>query len=260
MVKKRVAAIAAACAMCAVLVAGCGSQGSQAKEEAASEDMQAPAQATSAEVAETSAGTSAEAPAAVEPALPVFGTEDAEGTVFALMNKTGQELTALAVKSSLEAEYSENMVPEGVALANNEQAAVYLPRIEGAVSEDSDIQTRALADMLVVLADGAEFELHQLDVYDITEPELRLSGDVAYLEYISAATGETVSTLDAELAWLEAASLEQAAAAEAEAEYYEEGDYYYEEPVYYEEPTYYEGGDAGDAGGEDQCVPDIILR
>ena len=254
MLNKRFIIIAAACAVCAALACGCSSSAQKSEQAESSGDMQAPAAETSAAVAEeTSAETSA---APEEPAYQVFGTQDAEGAAFELMNKLDQPIISLAVKTPADGGYPASLIPEDAQMVAGEIAIVYLPKIEGAVSEDSDIQTKAVADVLVVLADGTEYELHQVDVYDIADGAVRLEDGVAYLEYTSNATGEPVSTLEAELAWREA----QTAADESAGDGTENAggeEYYYEEPTYYEDTTYYE---APAGGGEDQCVPDIILR
>ena len=251
-VKKRIIVVSVALAGCLALAAGCGS-GSNAQQKETSGGMQAPAQATS---AETSAATSG-APAS---ATVVFGTQSEEGASFEMVNKTGKDITVIEVKSTGDEAYQTSLIPEGEVLKNGESAQVFLPKIEAAVSEASDIMTKPMADARIVTSDGNQFELHQIDVYDVTDAAVRLSDAVAYLEYKSLASNEALSTLAAELAWLEMmaqAEAEQQQPAQEEV-YYEET--YYEEPTYYEESTYYYEAPAGGGGGEDQCVPDIILR
>ena len=259
-VKKRIIVVSVALAGCLALAAGCGS-GSNAQQKETSGGMQAPAQATSAETsAETSAATSA-APAS---ATVVFGTQSEEGASFEMVNKTGKDITVIEVKSTGDEAYQTSLIPEGEVLKNGASAQVFLPKIEAAVSEASDIMTKPMADVRIVTSDGNQFELHQVDVYDVTDAAVRLSDAVGYLEYKSLASNEALSTLAAELAWLEMVAQAEAAAAEQqqpaqEEVYYEET--YYEEPTYYEESTYYyEAPAGGGGGGEDQCVPDIILR
>ena len=235
MMDKRAAIVSAVFALCVALVSGCSSQ---SQETATSGDMQAPAAGASAAAAgDTSAAVSDEL------ALPAYGVEDAEGAVFALTNKAGQDITSFAVKPTGETEYSENLIPKGEAMANGSDAGIHLPKIEGAVSKESNIQTKPVADVRIVLADGTEYELHQLDVYDISEASVRLFDDIAYLEYASIASGATVSTLDAEVAWRDSMTL----GSETRDGKADSG----------EEPTYYEESEGDE---EEDCVPDVVLH
>lgn len=248
-------------------------QSSASTQSASSSAAQAASSAQSSkDTAQSSSSAQQASSSAAEtaPAL-VFGTEAEGGASFVLTNETGKAIRSLAVKPTHAEEYLANIIAEGAEFAQGAKATIHLPKIEA--DENSDIEMRALADVKIVLDGDEEYVLHQINVGDMVDPVIRISEGIAYLDYKSASAAETVSTLETEKSWR--AAQEQAAQEPAYSEPYEEQTYteepVYQEPVYYEEPVYqepvyYEAPAAGgyDAavggGGEDACVPDLVLR
>ena len=247
---------------------------SEAPASSSAQSSPAPAQSSSSAAASSdssaaSASSAASSAASAEPTL-VFGTEG-EGATFTLANDTGKAIRSLSAKATHAADFVVDIIPDGAEFANGALATIHLPQIEA--DNSSDIETRVLADIKIITTDNEEFILHQINVGDLVDPSLHISEGIAYLDYKSASTAETISTLETEKSWR--ASQEQAAQEPTYNESYEEQVYAeepaYQEPVYYEEPAYQEpvyyeepaaaGNDAAvGGGGEDACVPDLVLR
>ena len=177
------------------------------------------------------------------------------------------------------------MIAEGAEIASGKTVELACPAVPEPAPSGSDVQVKRLADMSVTIPGGEVYELHQVDVYDIASSELRLEGEIAYLDYTTKG-GEHVSTLESERAIAQQAAQEKPAeAAEAapaapaaeqapasdENYAYDEGydsgyanDYDYGYNSGYD----YNGGGGGGSvddsavgsGDEAACIPDIVLR
>lgn len=191
----------------------------------------------------------------------------------------GQAIGAIAVKPTGTQEYPASLLAQGTQIGNGEEVLLACPEIPQPAATESGVELKKLADILVTLADGATFELHQVDVYGIESAEVRLEGETVYLQYV-AKSGESVSTLESEKAIAQqraeeaaaaeaaaAAAAEEAAAAEPETaapdEYYEYDYSYdngYDDSWGYDDSSYYVDDSAVGGGDEEQCIPDIVLR
>lgn len=183
------------------LLAGCGS-----KEEPAAtalpEESAAPAEAAT----------------PIPEAYAVIGQEVESEYSFAvrLTNRTGADIAGVSVKSEFDAEYPENMLPEGETFAAGETRILWYDATEAftaanaSAAADAPERTPEFTVQLT-FADGTALELHAFPFGDAAEGDVFRSGDLAFLSYTSVSTQETVSTQGAEQAILDA----QAAAAAA---------------------------------------------
>lgn len=153
-----------------------------------------------------------------------IGTNSQEAVKIDVKNETGQAITAVAVKSSFEQDFSDALEQEGD-WQSDASAELYIDpaivevssekTVEGenaTVVEQSDVVLEPRTDIQITTADGMTYALHQLNIEDVKDATLKIEDGTAYLVYTSIATGEEVNTLDAERAYQD----QQKAAAEAE--------------------------------------------
>ncbi|MBQ9069406.1 MAG: hypothetical protein IJ131_10205 [Eggerthellaceae bacterium] len=188
-----------------LVLGGCAGQSEDSK--ASSADMQAPAQsapasASSAPATNSSSGSSA-ASASASSSQPTFRTVGATANAasqFNFANKTGKAIKALAVKPTQDTDFPASILASGDQVANGETVVLACPAVDApeAGGQTADVKLEARADMQLTLEDGTELVLHQLNLSDIKDAEVRVNGDVAYLDYTSIASGSKVSTLEAE--------------------------------------------------------------
>lgn len=179
-----------------------------------------------------------------------MGIQAADAASFEFTNKSGKDIVAIAVKQAGTGEYPANMMADGLVVKSGDTVMLACPAIPEAGAADS--AAKRLADIAISFADGSACELHEVDVHDIAAADLRLDGDVAYLEYTAAGTSKKVSTQDAEKAVAQQAA-DAAAQEEGTEGGSEDGGEAYEEEVYIDDSA------VGD-GDEESCVPDIVLR
>jgi len=159
-----------------------------------------------------------------EPSYRTIGTENEKAFSVLITNKTGQEIVGIAVKSSEEKEYADNLIPEGQSIAKDETVMLYYTPAdtgEGGESlaidpddEDTAVAVSVTYDVRLTCADESVLELYEFGFSDITAADLNCADGVAFIQYTSEATGETVNTKEAQLAAkekLEAAAKEAAA-------------------------------------------------
>ena len=250
MVRRKLITVIMVAAFASVLgLAACSSSSNAASSTAAS---------TSAS-GSSSAAVSSESSAS---SLLVVGTEANGAPSFELKNKTGKAIRSIAVKATGEAAYPENMLTSDQVIANGEAVLLACPALPEPASNGSDVAVKRLADCMLVLSDESSVELHQLDVYDIASAEVRLDGQVAYLEYESANTHETVSTLESEKAIAQQKADAEAAQAQAEpaAAPAEAAPAYEGTSETYDSSSTWVNDSAVGSGDEAACVPDIVLR
>ncbi len=114
-----------------------------------------------------------------------------------------------------------------------------------------------------------EYVLHNIPVDDADEVVINFADNTAYISYVSKATGEEISTLEAEKAIVEQ---NQAVDATYDDSYYDDGYYddgyyddgYYDDGYYYDDTSYYD--DSYDdtsyddsAQGADGCIEDGLF-
>lgn len=183
-----------------------------------------------------------------------IGTEitTEEGFCVKLKNSTGLDIVGVSVRTFDEPEFPASMLAEEDNFVVGEERMLYVKSVEEETdAENADPEAKLLTqgyDIQLTFADESVKVLHAFPFGDITEGEICLEDDVAFVKYVSVSTKETVSTKEAELAVKQE---EEAAAAE---EFFVEEDYYYEEDDYYDDDSWYE--DDYDASWEDSGSPD----
>lgn len=134
----------------------------------------------------------------------VIGNENAEAFAILLKNGTGQDITAITVKTSDKAEYPASMMKSGETLKNGKTAKFfYTPEKTGDSAKgasDTDKLVNITYNMQVTLADGSVIELSSFGFEDIKEEaELCYEESVGYIKYTSKTSGDSVSTKEQEL-------------------------------------------------------------
>ena len=160
-----------------------------------------------------------------EEVLKNIGTEAEGDNIYKVMleNKTGKDITGFAVKDSSMAEYPANMLADGDAFTDGEKR--YLFYDASSAAEATETQTaqsgesaNALTpqmDVQLTFEDQTSMVLTAFPFGDVEEAQICLEDEVAFIQYESLSTKETMSTKEAELAIK--ADAEAAAQAEAEA-------------------------------------------
>lgn len=168
----------------------------------------------------------------------VIGVIDDSIEPVSLTNQTGDAVTSIQVKSSWSDGYDFTLEQSGE-LANGETATLYFPVEEifaaseannsssnttgsasssSASSEASDIVLSDLADVKISLNTGKSYEMHQINLGDMSDATLNFDteNNMLYFVYVSKATDVEVNTLEAEIALQEQAKAEKAAKKAAE--------------------------------------------
>ena len=221
--------------VCALALISCGNT------TPAAEISQAPTEATTTAQVSTEPTTSTDM-------MKLIGDRAAGDSVYVLTldNKTGKDIKSFTVKAETEEEYPSNMIDEKDPYVKNERRLLYyVPnKVSDVTYGDSEAVATVEYTIKIEFTDNKTAELHQFPFGDIDEGEIKLEGDVAYIEYVSKESGDKVSTKEAEKA---AAELAAQNATEPVSEVNPEANnnidaQYYEEPVYtqpaYVEPVY----------------------
>lgn len=214
----------------------------------------------------------------------VIGNKTEDAFDILLKNSTGQDITAISVKTSDKTEYPASMMKTGETLKAGDTAELfYTPETgitEGTATTDKAINITYNAQ--VTLADGSVIELSSLGFADIKEEaELCYEDGVGFVKYVSKTSNDSVSTKEQELgakAQREAAAAAAQAAADAAAqaainqqavENYSDSGYVepsYTEPAYtepaYTEPTYTEPVEQAPAQDSESCLNagDLVIN
>ena len=135
----------------------------------------------------------------------VIGNESAEAFKVLLKNSTGQDITALTVKTSDKTEYPASMMKSGETLKNGKTAELYYTPEKAAAdtaaqAANTDKLVNITYNVQVTLADGNVVELSSFGFEDIKEEaELCYEEGVGYIKYASKASGDPVTTKEQEL-------------------------------------------------------------
>lgn len=167
-----------------------------------------------------------------EEALKSIGKEEAgEGAYKVILeNSTGKDIIGMSVKDSSMEEYPENMLAESDVFKKGEKRNLFYKKtVNEEIEEDVEQDTPVLElqyDIQITFDDGTIFILSAFPFEDIKEGKICFAEEVAFVEYKSESTKQSVSTKEAELAIKAeakaAAEAEAKAAAEAEAKAAEE--------------------------------------
>lgn len=218
-----------------------------------------------------------------------IGTESEGAYQLLLINHTGGEITQLRIKASSAPEFPENMMAADMKIPVQETVRVYYTAPESVEEMNAEASGRMLLrttyDISLGYEDGHTVDITGLGFDDMEEVELCFEDEVGFVKYVSAESGEQISTKETALALkaqreaeaaAAAAQAEAAAAAEAQAQtdapqpvqQYEQT--YYEEPAYQPEytPDYSQsatqdtssgqGSDVGQSG--EGCLNDPVFR
>lgn len=218
-----------------------------------------------------------------------IGTESEGAYQLLLTNHTGGEITQLRIKASSAPEFPENMMAADMKIPVQETVRVYYTAPESVEEMNAEASGRMLLrttyDISLGYEDGHTVDITGLGFDDMEEVELCFEDEVGFVKYVSAESGEQISTKETALALkaqreaeaaAAAAQAEAAAAAEAQAQtdatqpvqQYEQT--YYEEPAYQPEytPDYSQsatqdtssgqGSDVGQSG--EGCLNDPVFR
>lgn len=223
---------------CALLT-GCGK-----KEEATTTEATTTEATTE---ATTTEATTEATPVDAEEELPAIGTESADAIKVKLTNKTGKDITGVAVKNMDSETWSDNLLTDEDAFADKEKRYLYYTpdasEENSTESEEGEILTYAGYDIQLTFADDTTMTLHALSLEDIKEGEILIAEDVCYVSYESAATGEKMDTKEFELEVKKQEEAEAQAAAEAAAA-----------AAAQQQAT--EAPAPSDGGGDDECLGD----
>ena len=218
-----------------------------------------------------------------------IGTESEGAYQLLLTNHTGGEITQLRIKASSAPEFPENMMAADMKIPVQETVRVYYTAPESVEEMNAEASGRMLLrttyDISLGYEDGHTVDITGLGFDDMEEAELCFEDEVGFVKYVSAESGEQISTKETALALkaqreaeaaAAAAQAEAAAAAESQAQtdapqpvqQYEQT--YYEEPAYQPEytPDYSQsatqdtssgqGSDVGQSG--EGCLNDPVFR
>ena len=179
-----------------------------------------------------------------EAVLNAYG-EDVEGAwKIQIKNSTGAEIKTVAVRKTGDTEFGDNLLTENAVIATDEEVVIYYVADIVEETEEASEDAKALNetyDVSIILSDDTSYVLTAFPFEDMEACEIKVEDEVAFVEYESLSTKETISTKEAELAIKEA---------ETEEVYYEEDDYSYDNDYIYEEPSVDQGSDSCLGGAE----------
>ena len=216
-----------------------------------------------------------------------IGTESEEAYELLLTNHTGAEITQLKIKVSSAPDIPENTMAADMKTPVEDTVRLYYAPPESAEEMNAEASGKMLLrttyDISLAYEDGHTVDITGLGFDDMEAVELCFEDEVGFVKYVSAESGEEISTKETALALkaqkeaeaaAAAAQAEAAAAAETQVqtdvaqpvEQYQYEQPYYEEPVYQPEytPDYTQntssgqGSDVGQSG--EGCLDDPVFR
>lgn len=125
----------------------------------------------------------------------VIGTESEDSYKLLLTNHTGEAITGFSVKTSLEAEFPENMMEPDMKIENDETVCVYYaaPETEDAESSSGKL-LRTTYEFNISNESGREIRFFGLMFDDFEQAELCFEDEVGFIRYVSLDSGEEIST------------------------------------------------------------------
>jgi colicin import membrane protein len=138
-----------------------------------------------------------------------IGEATEDGYEVTLKNATGQDIVELMIYDTVSDEYGDNLIEDD--FLADEERVLYCENVsdDGEINEDNENDKLLTVgyDIRIVLEDESEYVLHSFPFEEITEGEIFVEDEVAYVEY------DDYSTKEAELAIKEAESIADAPAA-----------------------------------------------
>lgn len=208
---------AAISAAAALMLTGCSGS---------TEESESPAETTTITTAtETTTAVETTAATTTDPddLLPIIGNESEGENVFAvhLTNGTGMPIVGFAISAGEDVEFSDNLLENDDAFAADEERILYYDATEALSKNEANGTVYAIE---LTFEDETTAVLHQFPFGDIEDGTIKIEAAMAYLEYTSLESKDTVSTKEIEAARIEeekeaeARQAEQKAAEQALAE------------------------------------------
>lgn len=123
-------------------------------------------------------------------ALPRIGDETEDCSRITVKNCTESDITAVSIRASGDAEWSENLLAEDDVLEAEALAVLCF-----------EPEEKTLYDIQFTFSDSSAGAIHDVDFADVTQAELhRQDNGLIYIVYTSLSTEETEDTYEAELA------------------------------------------------------------
>ena len=181
---------------------------------------------------------------------------------FKMKNATSKKITGLAIKTSEETEFPENMMDAEDSFELKEKKKVFFSRKEENTEETTDTASGDEApnyDLHITFEDQTTADIHGVALEDLGTLTIREKDGIVYGTYKAKSTKEKKSTYDTEKAIADQAAADAAAAeaASQQTESYDSNDYSYDYSDDYSY-DYDDGGDSGDDG--DGCLDNGLLN
>ena len=177
--------------------------------------------------AATSAKTTAEADTAEETEeasedLKTVGEETEDAISFKLKNATTKKITGLAIKTTEDAEFPENMMAADDSFALKEKKTVFFTKADtadAAQSTETAAEDQAPTyDLHLTFEDQTTADVHGVALEDLVTLVIREKNGIVYGTYQKQSDKEKASTYDTEKALADQAAADAAAQAQAEAD------------------------------------------
>lgn len=154
----------------------------------------------------------------VEKEYKIIGNKTDDAYEILLTNKTGQDITAISVKSADKKDWPDNMILSGKKFVKDETVKFYYTpgKDDSDVKAETDKAVKPAYDVRIILADGTECLMSDFAFSDMKEAAIKYEDKVAFVEYESIEIKDQVSTKEQELGLK--AHREKAAADKAKAE------------------------------------------
>ena len=190
---------------------------------------------------------------------------------FKMKNATSKKITGLAIKTSEETEFPENMMDAEDSFELKEKKKVFFSSKEENTEETTDTasdDTAPTYDLHITFEDQITADIHGVALEDLGTLTIREKDGIVYGTYKAKSTKEKKSTYDTEKAIADQAAADAAAAEAAASQptesYDSSNDYSYDYSYDYDDGGYdYDDGgydyDDGDDGG-DGCLDNGLLN
>lgn len=225
--KKKLVEISGIAVVCMSLLTLTACQGNKEEDSSAASSNTAAVSTASSQVSSDSTANEPAAQTLTEKEkkeLTVIGTKTGAKNEYEMVisNQTGAALEKLAIKDITVSKFEGNLLEKTAPFNNEEQGLLYFtPSAEAAASEsaaeeETTENTDGVRDWAIIpgydlsftTKEGQDYVIHSFPLDDAKEVTLFIEGPVAYLEYVSITTGESISTLEMEKALSESATSE----------------------------------------------------
>ena len=197
-------------------------------------------------------------PEDAEEELPAIGKESEEAIKTKITNKTGKDITGVAIKNMEDDTWSDNLLEDEDVFTDTEKRYLYYTPEQDETGDEDEMVTYEGFDIQLTFADESVETLHAVSLQDVKDGEIMLEDDVCYLAYTSIATDKQTDMKAEELAIKEQEKAEKEAAdAKAAAESEAAQQAVTEAPAPATEAPATEAPAPADNGGDDdECLGD----